>query len=108
MKTTNEQIEAIARECAEYCTETDYGGYAVRNAQDAKEEILTAANRIAALWVKESGAVKAMNGLQRDLICDCANHSKGDYHSIEQTCPVCARFESSLTALRAIIEQGTK
>lgn len=99
MSTTQEQIEKIARECAEDCNG--------RTTEYKAETILAAANRIfdlrkdeyarqyAALKVQESGAVPFIEGLPKTY----------GYENLNWT--LVWPPDSVLAALRAIIADGT-
>lgn len=117
--TTNEQIEAIARECADTISRAAYNKGRGRfhgelTALQEMQIVLTAANRIAALKVKESGAVEALEAAS-DLIAhgDFRNgNTHPDGHGPDEGEVLAQRLYDStippaLTALRAITSEGT-
>jgi hypothetical protein len=91
MTTTQSQLEQIARECA-------VSLFGRSDAEDAKNTklILTAANQIAALKVRESGAVEALDKSRSQL------PTHGTYAE-----DWINRHEAAQTALRTIIKEGT-
>jgi hypothetical protein len=101
MTTTQSQLEQIARECAEKIRMIEEGGSCghVYDSTEATNFILTAANRIAALKVREGGAVEALD------------HSEPVMHYDKnmkpEMLPWFERHRNALATLRTIIKEGT-
>jgi hypothetical protein len=97
MSTPQEQIEQVARECAIRIANPKGSQSVVVPFPSDVTLILTAASRIAAIKVRESGAVECLEEL--------GNVGNGGSVWVQR---IKDDGEESLTALRAIISEGTK
>ena len=50
-------------------------------------------------------ALKALNGLSEDAVCQSSHHAKKDRHTSLDVCPVFLRLRAAITALQAALEE---